>query len=238
MSRPGSRAAGLCRQRCRAREARHIEFGDLGQAVLFGELLSGFWSCLRIVTSLRSNAAWSGVEAPRATMHCRISGMLSSTAYAETVSSVGTSRQPISSWPSLSMKFSNCSPTESCALPHAAGGSTSPPHNRRRPARSCLRLPAHLAAAADRGIWISSPAPSPSSGSAPTARDGRDWRGSPAPASTIACDLGPLMWAIKPTPMRHARSADRRSPEASDNPSNSRSCQTPWRRRQKAALRQ
>jgi hypothetical protein len=45
--------------------------------------------------------------APRATKHWRIIGIESSTALPSPSLVVGTSRQPISRWPSLAMNFSN-----------------------------------------------------------------------------------------------------------------------------------
>ena len=80
--------------------------------------------------------------------------------------SVGTSRQPISIWPSLAMKCSKWRDREFARRLRRAAGSTSRPHSRRPAAGRAPRAAAQSRSRAS-GIWIRQPAPSPTSGSAP-----------------------------------------------------------------------
>src|SRR5262245_35207793 len=112
--------------------------------------------------------------------------------------STGTSRQPSSTWPSSliarSSSYSqarreagsrgrNTMPTPYCPT----GGSLTP----------CFDIASRRNLS---GIWISSPAPSESFGSQPTAPRCVRLRRTVRPCSTIECDFLPLMFATKPTP--------------------------------------
>ena len=162
---------------------------------------SGFWICLRMASSLRSKASWSCDVRAAADEAWRITGIAASTASPRPVVSVGTSRQPSSGWPSSAMKCSNCCDGEGARARRPAAGSTWPRRIRRAAAGSRPLASRPVAQQARRGSGSGMPAPSPTSGSAPTAprwsrlsRICRPWR------DRSSCDLRPLMLATKPTP--------------------------------------
>src|SRR3954468_23558474 len=153
---------------------------------------------LRMMYSLRSSASVTVTRRPRPMNTCRITGSSWIAGWARSELSQGTSRQPSSAWPSSliarSISYSqamreagsrgrNTMPTPYCP----AGGSFTP----------CLAISSRRKRS---GIWISSPAPSESFGSQPTAPRCVRLRSTVSPCSTIVCDFLPLMCATKPTP--------------------------------------
>src|SRR5262245_46931437 len=112
--------------------------------------------------------------------------------------STGTSRQPSSTWPS-SLIARSSSYSQAWRDAGSRGRNTMPtPY---WPSGGSLTPCFDIASRRNlSGIWISSPAPSESFGSQPTAPRCVRLRSTVRPCSTIECDFLPLMCATKPTP--------------------------------------
>ncbi len=154
---------------------------------------------LRITYSLRSSASVTITSGPRPMKTWRITGSRARTAGdIGMLVSTGTSRQPSSTWPSpRTARSTSCSQAsrEACSFgrkiiptPYSpAGGSVTPWR-----AISSRRKWS--------GIWVRMPAPSPISGSAPTAPRWSRLSRICRPCSMMRWLFLPLMWATKPTP--------------------------------------
>ena len=148
--------------------------------------------------SLRSSASVTVTPRPRPIKTWRMTGSIFLTDSPRPLLSLGTSRQPSRICPSSLIERS-ISYSQANLDAGSCGRNTMPtPY---WPAAGSL-IPCFANSSRKRasGICSNIPAPSPASGSAPTAPRWVRFLRICKPCSTMACDFAPLMCATKPTP--------------------------------------